>query len=210
MRPSRGRRRRTTATLRLASLVVLLLCGNTQGAPTAELSELERQRLVAHLEMTSGWLLDELSGLSEAQLAFRRAPGSWSIKQVLEHLIVVGPIYWDDLQKAAKGPPSARVVSSGDANILWYGIDRTFRETAIPPERARGELHDVAKGLEVYRQQHARLLQYARATKDDLRARWVDRQSCDAYQWALLISTHEQRHVLQIREIKDDPKFPRK
>jgi integrase len=36
------------------------------------------------------------------------------------------------------------------------------------------------------------------------------RQGCDAYQWALLISTHEQRHILQIREIKSDPKFPKK
>jgi hypothetical protein len=38
----------------------------------------------------------------------------------------------------------------------------------------------------------------------------VERQSCDAYQWALLISTHEQRHILQIREIKSDARFPKK
>jgi hypothetical protein len=38
----------------------------------------------------------------------------------------------------------------------------------------------------------------------------VRRQQCDAYQWALLISTHEQRHILQIREIKADPRFPKK
>jgi hypothetical protein len=37
----------------------------------------------------------------------------------------------------------------------------------------------------------------------------VPRQGSDAYQWALLISTHEQRHILQIREIKRDPRFPR-
>jgi hypothetical protein len=63
--------------------------------------------------------------------------------------------------------------------------------------------------MKAYRAQHAELLQYVRTTKDDLRGRLVDRQSCDAYQWALLISTHEQRHILQIREIKANPKFPR-
>ena len=57
--------------------------------------------------------------------------------------------------------------------------------------------------------QHAELLQYVRTTKGDLRGRLVARQQCDAYQWALLISTHEQRHILQIREIKANPKFPR-
>ena len=48
-----------------------------------------------------------------------------------------------------------------------------------------------------------------RMTKDDLRRRLVERQNSDAYQWALLISTHEQRHILQIREIKRDAKFPK-
>ena len=52
------------------------------------------------------------------------------------------------------------------------------------------------------------MLNYVKTTKDDLRNRTVERQGCDAYQWALLISTHEQRHILQIREIKADPKFP--
>ena len=195
-----------------ATLVTVLVCGASVLVRGAELTELERQRLVAHLEMTGNWLLDEVSNLSERQLEFRRAPDSWNIKEVLEHLIVVGPIYWNDLQKAVKGPATDRQPSpsGGDAGILWYGIDRTHRETAIPPERPKGELRDVARGLETYRQQHARLLQYVKTTKDDLRARWVDRQACDAYQWALLISTHEQRHVLQIRDIKKQPQYPKR
>jgi hypothetical protein len=97
-----------------------------------------------------------------------------------------------------------------DAGFLWYGIDRTHRETAIPTETPKGQLRDLPAGLETYRKQHAQLLQYVRTTKDDLRRHLVERQGCDAYQWALLISTHEQRHILQIREIKADPKFPKR
>jgi hypothetical protein len=170
---------------------------------------MDRQRLVAHLQMTASWLIDEVSNLSQAQLEFRRAPETWSIMEVIEHLIVVGPIYWEDLQKAVRAPASGRDLSSRDVDILWYGIDRTHRESAVPQEKPRGQLRDLRAGLEAYRKQHARLLQYARTTKDDLRSRVVERQGCDAYQWALLISTHEQRHILQIREIKADPKFPR-
>ncbi len=130
-----------------ATLVTVLVCGASVLVRGAELTELERQRLVAHLEMTGNWLLDEVSNLSERQLEFRRAPDSWNIKEVLEHLIVVGPIYWNDLQKAVKGPATDRQPSpsGGDAGILWYGIDRTHRETAIPPERPKGELRDVAR-----------------------------------------------------------------
>jgi len=172
------------------------------------LAELERQRLIAHLEMTERWLQDEVSQLSPAQLAFRPAPDAWSIMQVLDHLVVVGPIYWQDLQKAMKGPPSTVIRSGTDADILWYGIDRTNREKAIPSEVPKGQLRDLRQALDAIRKQHAQLSQYIKTTSDDLRSRVVERQGSDAYQWALLISTHEQRHILQIREIKADPRFP--
>lgn len=194
----------------LILLSALLLSATVSLSAAAEITPLERQRLVAHLEMTASWLIDEVSGLSQAQLDFRRAPGTWSILEVVEHLVVVGRVYWEDLQRGVQAQPGGRTVSSRDVDILWYGIDRTNREIALASENPRGQLRDLKTGLEDYRKQHARLLQYARTTKDDLRNRIVERQGCDAYQWALLISTHEQRHILQIREIKADPTFPGK
>jgi hypothetical protein len=187
------------------AVLVLVMNDSLQAGP---LTELERRRLIAHLEMTERWLIDEVSQLSPAQLAFRPARDAWTIMQVVDHLVVVGPIYWQDLQKAMQGPPSAVIKSVSDADILWYGIDRTNREKAIPSEVPKGELRDLRQGLDAIRRQHAQLRQYIRTTSDDLRGHVVERQGSDAYQWALLISTHEQRHILQIREIKADPKFP--
>jgi hypothetical protein len=186
------------------------LCATAVSPAAAQISDLERQRLVAHLEMTASWLASEVANLSQAQLEFRPAPNTWNILENVEHLVVVGPIYWDDLQRGVKGRPSGRSLASGDAAILWYGINRTYREVALTSENPRGELRDLRTGLAEYRKHHARLLQYIRTTKDDLRNRIVERQGSDAYQWALLISTHEQRHILQIREIKADPAFPAK
>jgi uncharacterized damage-inducible protein DinB len=191
-------------------LIAVLAVSATVSLRSTGLTPLERSRLVAHLEMTGSWLIDEVSNLSPEQLAFRPSSAAWSIMEVLEHLIVVGPIYWNDLQQALQGRPSKRLLTAGDADILWYGIDRTRRETAIPSEKPPGRLRDIRTALEAYRKQHAQLLDYARTTKDDLRSHVVDRQRCDAYQWALLISTHEQRHVLQIREIRAHPSFPTK
>jgi hypothetical protein len=76
--------------------------GGVSAAPP--LTEQERQRLIAHLEMTASRLIDEVSALSPAQLAFRRAPEAWTILEVIDHLVVVGPIYWQDLQGALQGP----------------------------------------------------------------------------------------------------------
>jgi hypothetical protein len=173
----------------------------------APITPLERQRLVAHMEMTEKWLMDELSGLSPAQLAFRPAPNAWTILEVLDHLVVVGPIYWNDLRNAQPAA-AGRVGWMTDADVLWYGIDRTNRETAVRAEEPTKRLADLQGGLAAYRKQHAQLLEYIRTTMDDLRSRFVARQGSDAYQWALLISSHEQRHILQIREIKANPKYP--
>ena len=194
---------------RLTAIAALVLV-TAVAAPTraAPLTDLERQRLTAHLDMTARWLEDELAGLSAAQLAFRPAANAWTILDVLDHLVLVGPIYWNDLQ-SAKPAAGGRVGMMSDADVLWYGIDRTNRETALKTEEPRRTLRDLPSGLAAYRKQHAQLVQYIRTTKDDLRSRLVERQACDAYQWALLISTHEQRHILQIREVKADPKFPK-
>ena len=76
-----------------------------------------------------------------------------------------------------------------DSDVLWYGIDRTRRERAIRTELPTGQFRDLDAALESYRKHHDRLKQYIKITGDDLRGHIVPRQRCDAYQWALLIST---------------------
>ena len=191
------------------SLIVLMVVVLRALPAYAQITDLERQRLVAHLEMTASWLEDELSALSAAQANFRPSANAWTILEVLDHLVVVGPIYWKDLQGATP-VGSGRAGMMNDVDVLWYGIDRTNRETAIKTEVPSRKLRDVAAGMTDYRKHHARLLEYVRTTRDDLRRRLVERQNSDAYQWAMLISTHEQRHILQIREIKSHAKYPRR
>ena len=188
-------------------VAAFLVAAGAMPAAMPPITDLERQRLVAHMQMTASWLEDEVSGLSAAQASFRPSAASWTILEVLDHLVVVGPIYWNALQSAR--PVDGRAGMMTDIDVLWYGIDRTFRETALKSEEPSRTQKDVQSGLMTYRTQHAKLLEYVRTTKDDLRSRLVERQNCDAYQWALLISTHEQRHILQIRDLKAHPKYPK-
>lgn len=179
-------------------------------AGAASMTARERQHLAAHIEMTNAWLPDEVSGLSPAQLTFRPAPGAWSILEVLEHLAIASPIYWRQFHEAMKRPAGRFTPAGTDEEILWYGIDRTNREKAIPSEEVKGRLRDPRPALDSLRKLHAEMLEYVKTTDGDLRSHFVERQGSDAYQWLLLISTHEQRHILQIREIKANPKFPNK
>jgi len=130
--------------------------------------------------------------------------------EVVDHLAVAEPIYWRDLQEAMKAPPRSRKRSGTDADTLWYGIDRSQRQKAVPAEEPKGQVCDLQGRLDAFRKLRLQLLQYAGTTEDDLRGHVVEREGSDAYQWFLLISSHAQRHILQIREIKADRDFPKK
>lgn len=170
----------------------------------------DRQRLLAHLDMTESWLLSELEGLSPAQLRFRMAPDSWSIMDVVEHLAIAEPQYWDRVQKSLKQPPMTEKLAGTDAAILWYGIDRTRRATTGEARVPTGRWDDVSGSLGEFRKLRATMKEYARTTADNLRAYKTLEGDIDVYQWFLMISTHSQRHILQIREIKAHAAYPGK
>jgi hypothetical protein len=169
----------------------------------------DRQRLVAHLEMTESWLASELKGLSADQLKFRMTPESWSIADVVEHLEIAEPQYWQRVLDSMKQPPNTEKLTATDTGILWYGIDRTNRNKTGEARVPKGK-NDAAASVAAFRKLRATIMDYAKNTQEDLRSRKLLEGNMDVYQWALMISTHSQRHILQIREIKANAGYPAK
>jgi hypothetical protein len=186
-----------------ASLILALAAP----AATEPMKPVDRQRLIAHLEMTGQWLTSEVQGLSPAQLRFRMSPESWSIADVVEHLAVAERQYWERLQASMKQPPSDTKPEATDAAILWYGIDRTNRARTGEAREPKGRWDSIQGSLGEFRTLRATMLEYAKATDDDLRSRRLLEGNMDVYQWFLMISSHSQRHILQIREIKAHPGY---
>jgi hypothetical protein len=175
----------------------------------AQMKEIDRQRLLAHFEMTEGWLVSELQGLSPAQLKFRMTPESWSIMDVVEHLAIAEPQYWERVQNSMKQPPNTEKLEGTDTGILWYGIDRTNRTTTGEARVPKGKFSSVTESLGEFRKLRSTMRDYAKTTSDDLRSRKTLEGNIDVYQWFLMISTHSQRHILQIREIKGHASYPK-
>jgi hypothetical protein len=170
----------------------------------------DRQRLLAHLEMTEGWVVTEVEHLSEAQLRFRMAPDTWSITDVVEHLSIAEPQYWKQLQDSMKQPPTTEKLEATDAAILWYGIDRTRRATTGEARVPTGKVANAGEPLGRFRTLRATMKEYAKGTAEDLRSRRLLEGNMDVYQWFLMISSHAQRHILQIREIKAHSNYPKR
>ena len=169
----------------------------------------DRQRLLAHLEMTESWLVSELNGLSPTQLTFRMTPDSWSITEVAEHLAIAEPQYWEKVLDSMKRPATTEKLEATDAGILWYGIDRTNRQKTGEARVPHGTYKTAADALAAFRKLRSTMRDYAQSTSDDLRSRKLLEGNMDVYQWFLMISTHSQRHILQIREIKAHANYPK-
>jgi uncharacterized damage-inducible protein DinB len=195
-------------TLLLTSALAMVVSSAAVAGP---MTPGERQRLVAHLEMTEAWLDSEVSGLSDAQRTFRMTPNSWSVEEVVMHLAIAEPQYWNDFKTSLAKPAQADFKPQAtDAGMLWYGIDRTQRTTTGEARVPRGQFPDLKSALASFKKLRVEMMKTAKESPDDLRARPYLTASQDLYQWFLMISTHSQRHILQIREVKAHKGFPKK
>lgn len=202
----------TTRKLLMCGLVGVAVLAAASSGAAGSMTSGERQRLLAHLDLTESWLASELAGLSAAQLAFRATPDTWSIRDVVEHLAIAEPQYWKQLEDsiARPLPATAYTPQATDAGILWYGIDRGNRQRTGEARVPDGRFKTAAEAHASFVALRATMKAKAKNATDDLRGRQLIDGNMDVYQWFLMISTHAQRHILQIREVKAHANYPRR
>jgi len=194
--------------LRFSPIVVIILTT----AAVAGMTDEDREHLLVHFQMTTQMVAEQVRGLSPAQLEYRASPDRWSIRECVSHLAVAEPDYWRDLMKAVKVPPDMQSKKSvaSDADIMWYGIDRVVHQKTGGGHEKVDTYKEVGVALDKFQKLRAEMIEYIKSTNDDLRAHsFGDREPIDCWQWMLEISTHAERHIQQIREIKNDPTFPK-
>ena len=201
--------RMIAASTALAMIVSAAPSAGQQQTEQRTMTPGDRQRLLAHLAMTEDWLNTEVSGLTAAQARFQMTPESWSITQVVEHLAIAEPQYWTMVEDSLKQPATTEKLPTTDAQILWYGIDRTDRQKTGEARVPQGKFEDVRDALGAFRKLRGTIREFSSTTQENLRMKKLQGGNMEVYQWVLMISTHSQRHILQIREIKNHPKYPK-
>src|SRR5580693_6609405 len=137
---------------------ILAVIALTTSANAGSMSEVERQHLIAHLEMTASWIESETAGLSKAQLSYHASPEKWSVIEVLEHLNIAEPIYWQEAKDAARQPLSDKKSPAPDSAVLWYGIDRSQKDKTEARKVPHSTSTDVRARLEAFQKLRAEML----------------------------------------------------
>ena len=199
--------------MRTIRVLPFLVIAMTLHLCAASMTDQDREHLLVHFEMTGQMLAEEVRGLSPTQLEYKASPDRWSIRECVSHLAVAEPDYWRDLQKAVKAPADMKDKKSvaTDADIMWYGIDRVVHTKTGGGHEKVETYKDLGEALSKFEALRATMITYIKTTNDNLRAHSFGTQEViDSWQWMLEISTHAERHIQQIREIKADPNFPKK
>jgi hypothetical protein len=181
------------------------MTSGTQPILAAETEAFRRQ-----FEQLSAQAEALVTPLTEEEFNWRPSPEAWSVKDIVEHLGIAEPQYWDQLQNSLKAAASGYKPEATDAAILWYGIDRTNRTRTGEARVPDGRFKDSVAALSSFRKLRSTMLEQARTSQEDYRGRKLTDGNMDVYQWFLMISSHSQRHILQIREVKGAQGFPKR
>jgi hypothetical protein len=180
-----------------------------------ELTADERKTAIDHLTKSRDYMLKTVKGLSPAQLNYKSSPESWSVAECAEHLAIAESLIWGMLEgalKTAPDPSKRGDVKVTDEALVKAITDRSSKfktgESFVPKNKF-GSIDGTLKEFKDKRQAH---IDYIKNTKDDLRNRYAvgPMGTLDAYQVALFMSGHTERHTKQMEEVKASAGFPKK
>lgn len=192
---------------------ILILSVQCSTISDTELTKEEREFAINALSSSRDKLLSAINGLSEMQLNYKSDESSWSIAQCTEHITIFENQVFEILEESLElpaNPERRESVKNTDKELMARIIDRTNNkaettEDLVPNGKYRNHNSTIIE-FEAKRKKH---MNYLKTTKDDLRNHFMSFGAIDAYQIFLYMSAHTERHILQIKEIKNNTNFPK-
>lgn len=177
-------------------------------------TEKDRQYLVDNLERTKLDIIKETKSLSLQQWSFKQDSTKWSIGQVLEHLGLYERIFAQeaDIMLSTKPEPQLDSLSKPDSAYLAWMSDPSPHKAewnAEPLGLIKG-----ADNLTFFLYGRDRIINFVRHSSYDLKShftfRWGEERRRSIHALMVVHFGHTDRHLRQIRRIKDQPAFPKK
>lgn len=181
-------------------------------------TETDRTFLLVGLINTKSELLSEVKELDEYQISYKPDTNSWSIAEVLEHLAVYEEhLYWDLLyqQHTPERPDLVKIVKGNDDELLLYATDPA-KSNAPWLAEPMGRFETKDELMHYFTKFRDEVISLIKETKTDFRLHFIYRQPTnsiwdtrDLHQYTLVWIAHTERHLNQIRGIKDSDNFPK-
>ncbi|GAB3927823.1 DinB family protein [Larkinella terrae] len=176
-------------------------------------TQTDRQYLINNLERTKAEILKETKQLSVQQWSFKQDSTKWSIGQVLEHLGLYERIFAQeaDIMLSTQPEPQLDRLSKPDSSYLAWMNDPSPHKAEWNAEPLG--LMKGADNLTFFLFGRNRIIDFVRNTTYDLKShftfRWGEERRRSIHALMVVHFGHTDRHLRQIRRIKEQPDFPK-
>jgi hypothetical protein len=203
--------KRTKGRILLALLVITGMAGTSK---STTLSAEERKFCVVQLKKSRNELISSLKELSPAQLSFRSAAHQSTIGEQIYHLAATENVLDEKLQlamKKAAARSDKAATSYSDVQLFELALNSAHQ---FLPESTSGSYAfnwpSAGLALESFKITRSNQLKYIRNTTENLRNHVVELEmgKIDCYQLLLVMLSHSNYHLQQIREIMNSDEFP--
>ena len=180
------------------------------------ISEADRKQAVNEFQRTKQRFLADVKGLSAAQLTYKADTSRWSVAQCIEHIALAESMLWQWEQGVASQPATpekAAEVKITDDQLLKGVVDRSQKFKAPEMLQPVGKFASSDAAIQAFVSRRDSTIAYLAATNDDLKNHFTAHPAfgtINCYQLLLLITSHSERHTLQIEEVKGNAGFPKK
>jgi hypothetical protein len=204
---------------RFSSLILFVIAAcsvesilRAQAPPAKVFTEKDREFGLKYANDTREDFVQQLTGLSDAQLNFRAGEGRWTIGEIAEHIIVVEQALRGMVDAGMKSPVPAckdefRVQ---DVSVILTITNRQQKFTAPEQVQPNGRWKTVPDLLANFDTTRKASTDYMKNMKDDMRSHFANMPfgRIDAFQAYLFMIGHSERHLAQLKEVKADAKYP--
>lgn len=203
---------RITLTVFFLSLIIV----ETLGQEVKSWTEADRKYLLDNLIRSRDALVTETKGLSKAQASFKESPERWSINEIVEHVAI-----WELLlnhrisgQLGTEPQPALVAGAVSDSIKLAFIMEEKVHHSA---DYTQPYTYTIPMGLHELKDNVAWLLKmrnesisYVTSTQADLRAYFLPGSNTNTHGTFITLFGHADRHLRQIRKVKQHPDYPRK
>ena len=166
-----------------------------------------------YLEETKLGLEEEVKNLSEEQMQYKPDEESWSIAEIVEHIIIVEgglEAMLEGSMEAGETPDQKAEVKMTDEQIVGFITDRSQKIQTQDQFQPSGKFSNAEEALDAFNEQRENFVDWLKDSDASMR-NYVNEfpfGKIDAYQTVLFLAGHTERHTAQIEEVKSNPDFP--
>ena len=181
--------------------------------------------ILAELERTTLAIKNETVNLTDKQAAFTADTATWSITEILEHLEVQNELHFREIRAISKTPQLLQyveVVKGWDKHFQNYATDTVKGKSQWFLEPI-GRFSTKTEAIVAFLRVRGYFIAFIETTEIDLRKHFTFRRNLelvapndivagdvrDLHQLLLTGIAHTDRHLAQIRRIKQHKNFPK-